>query len=225
METQGSPNFAARLAVLLVVAGVVAALATTFVVGFLLHRPTTTAATSNPNAQGARIHLEVVGAVSAATEFPRPGDPHPDWPAFLPTTTLKVPANSLITVQLDVADSARGLRNPFWSQAQGIVGGTFHMSYFDASGKAESGDFRALDSADDASHTFAIPDLGVFVPLQALSPAAPPGSKNVITFSFRTGKAGVYRWQCFVPCGQGTFAGNGGPMQTLGYMAGQLIVQ
>jgi hypothetical protein len=48
---------------------------------------------------------------------------------------------------------------------------------------------------------------------------------NVITFSFRTGKPGVYRWQCFAPCGLGTLDGNGGPMQTLGYMAGQLVVQ
>lgn len=225
MEAQGTPNFAARLAVLLVVLGIVGALAATFVVGYLLHRPATTAATSNPNAQGAHIHLEVAGAVTAATEFPRPGDPHPEWPSFLPTTTLKVPANSVITVQIDVADSARGLRNPFWSEAQGTVGGTFHMTYYDAQGKPQAGDFKVLDSADNAAHTFSIPDLGVFVPLEGRSPAAPPGSMNVVTFSFHTGKAGVYRWQCFVPCGQGTFAGNGGPMQTLGYMAGQLIVQ
>jgi hypothetical protein len=48
---------------------------------------------------------------------------------------------------------------------------------------------------------------------------------NVITFSFRTGKPGVYRWQCFVPCGAGTLFGNGGPMQTLGYMVGLIVVQ
>src|SRR5450759_1949376 len=77
----------------------------------------------------------------------------------------------------------------------------------------------------NAAHTFAIPDLGVFVPLEGVNAAAPAGSMNVITFSFKTGKAGLYHWQCFVPCGSGTIYGNGGPMQTLGYMAGLLVVQ
>ena len=47
---------------------------------------------------------------------------------------------------------------------------------------------------------------------------------HTITFTFRTGKPGHYRWQCFVPCAAGTIFGNGGPMSTLGYMGGQLIV-
>ena len=68
-------------------------------------------------------------------------------------------------------------------------------------------------------------DKSGFVPLEGLSAAAPAGSMNVITFSFKTGKPGVYHWQCFVPCGSGTIYGNGGPMQTMGYMTGFLIVQ
>jgi len=47
---------------------------------------------------------------------------------------------------------------------------------------------------------------------------------NVITFSFKTKGPGIYHWQCFVPCAAGTVYGNGGPMQTLGYMGGELIV-
>ena len=84
---------------------------------------------------------------------------------------------------------------------------------------------------DDASHTFAIPELGVFVPL----PGVPEEAKHpceeapcetstsdhhTISFSFRTGRKGRFRWQCFVPCGAGYIFGNGGPMQTLGYMDG-----
>ena len=181
-------------------------------------------AVANTNGQGVRIRLEVVGSVGSASNG-RPDDPHPTWPSYLPTTTIDVPANSVVTVQIDEEDSARGLRNPFWSQAQGIIGGTFHMTYYDSNGKLQQGDFSALDSADNAAHTFAIPHLGVFVPLEAVNTAAPAGSMNVITFSFRTGKPGVYNWQCFVPCGAGTLAGNGGPMQTLGYMVGLLVVQ
>lgn len=223
MEAEQPRNVARRLLVLILAVGIVCALAATFAIGFLLHGPTSTRAVANANGPGVSIHLEVVGSVGSAGKG-RPGDPHPAWAGYLPSTTIDVPANSVITVQIDEEDLARGLRNPFWSQAEGIVGGTFHMTYYDNSGKAQQGDFRALDSADNAAHTFAIPHLGVFVPLEALNPAAPAGSMNVITFSFRTGKPGVYNWQCFVPCGNGT-AGNGGPMQTLGYMVGLLVVQ
>ena len=43
-------------------------------------------------------------------------------------------------------------------------------------------------------------------------------------FTFRTGKPGHYRWQCFVPCAAGFLYGFGGPMQTIGYMDGFLNV-
>jgi uncharacterized protein YaiE (UPF0345 family) len=186
--------------------------------------PATVAQGSTP-AQNPFIHLEVVASVDSAITFPRPDDPHPTWVSYLPTTILKVPANSTITMQIDQEDTPSGLRNPYWGTAQGIVGGTFHMTYFDDNGNPQEGDFSALDNPANAAHTFAIPDLGVFVPLEGLNAAAPAGSMNVITFSFKTGKAGLYHWQCFVPCGAGTIYGNGGPMQTLGYMAGFLIVQ
>ena len=79
-----------------------------------------------------------------------------------------------------------------------------------------------------------MPQLGVFVPL----PGVPEEAKNqceyapcplseahrTITFTFRTGKKGRYRWQCFVPCAAGYLTGFGGPMQTLGYMDGFLNV-
>ena len=45
-----------------------------------------------------------------------------------------------------------------------------------------------------------------------------------IAFDFRTGAPGKFRWQCFVPCGLSYLDGNGGPMQTLGYMGGFLNV-
>jgi len=48
---------------------------------------------------------------------------------------------------------------------------------------------------------------------------------RTITFSFRTGSPGRYRWQCFVPCAAGFIYGFGGPMQTIGYMDGFLNVK
>jgi uncharacterized protein YaiE (UPF0345 family) len=222
---------ATRLVVLVLSVGVLAGLLALFIGDFVVRGPESLTASPATVAQGSTpaqnpfIHLEVVASVDSAITFPRPDDPHPTWVSYLPTTVLKVPANSTITMQIDQEDTPSGLRNPYWGTAQGIVGGTFHMTYFDDKGNPQEGDFSAIDDPANAAHTFAIPDLGVFVPLEGLSAAAPAGSMNVITFSFKTGKAGVYHWQCFVPCGAGTIYGNGGPMQTLGYMAGFLVVQ
>jgi|SRR5579864_2620873 len=169
------------------------------------------------------LHLETVGAVGSALEWPRPNDPHPDWVGYLPTTTWYVPANSTINVTIDQEDSATGLRNPFWGKAYGIDGGSFHVKYFDDKGNPQEGDMTSINP-DDAAHTFAIPDLGVFVPLLGVNANAPPNSANVITFSFHTQGPGRYRWQCFVPCGAHYVFGNGGPMNTYGYMGGTLVV-
>jgi len=225
---KGTP---ARLVGLVLSVGVLAGLLALFIGDFVVRGPESLTASPATVAQGSTpaqnpfVHLEVVGSVAAAITFPRPDDPHPTWVSYLPTTVLKVPANSTITMQIDQEDTPSGLRNPFWSQAFGIEGGTFHMTYFDDQGNPQAGDFSSIQDASTAAHTFAIPDLGVFVPLQGLNAAAPAGSMNVITFSFKTGKAGIYHWQCFVPCGSGSIYGNGGPMQTMGYMAGFLVVQ
>jgi hypothetical protein len=227
-----APNYATRLLVLVVAVAILAALVTAFVTGFVAKFPytMTSEVASAPrvatgNERETVIHIEVVGAVGTALENPRPDDPHPTWVGYLPTTTYKVPANSVVTMVVDQEDTPSGLRNPFWATAQGIVGGTFHMKYYDDQGNPQEGDFSKLDDPANAAHTFAIPDLGVFVPLEGLNAAAPATGFNQITFSFRVGKAGVYHWQCFVPCGSGTIYGNGGPMQTLGYMGGFLVVQ
>ncbi len=220
-----TPRVGARLLVVLLGTAALIALVAGFVVSFVLRSPVAMSATPATAYDGVNIQLEVVGAVGAAIENPRPNDPHPTWVGYLPTTTLKVPANSVVTMTIHQEDTPSGLRNPYWATAQGIIGGQFHMDHFDAQGNPQSGDFTKLDDASTLAHTFAIPDLGVFVPLEGVSAAAPPNSINVITFSFRTGAAGIFHWQCFVPCGSGTIYGNGGPMQTLGYMGGFLVVQ
>ena len=44
-----------------------------------------------------------------------------------------------------------------------------------------------------------------------------------VTFSFRTGRAGTYTFECFAPCGTGN--GFNGPMASMAYMKGTLTVQ
>jgi hypothetical protein len=87
---------------------------------------------------------------------------------------------------------------------------------------------------DLASHTFTVPELGVSVPLKGVAdnaknqcgvaPCTLAQAHQTITFSFQTGSKGTFRWQCFVPCAAGFILGNGGPMQSVGYMDGYLVV-
>ena len=61
----------------------------------------------------------------------------------------------------------------------------------------------------------------------AVQPGATPKSDyRVMTFSFNVAarSTGVYFWQCRVPCGGGFVTGFGGPMQTIGFMTGNMEV-
>lgn len=140
------------------------------------------------------------------------------------STILRVPAHSLVHVTVYQYDTASGLRNPLWGQPRGLVGNVMFVN-----GKA----VKVLNPAL-TSHSFAIPELGVSVPLPGVSEEAPnqcsyapcslAKAHNTITFTFRTGEPGKYRWQCFVPCAAGFIFGFGGPMQSIGYMDGELEV-
>lgn len=172
---------------------------------------------------GAQLYLATVPSAAA-------NDPHPTWVSYYVTnshdtnwqhkTTFVVPAHTLVHVTVFQYDSDTGLRNPFIAQASGTVGGTFTLN-----GKVT----RAIDP-NTASHIFAIPQLGVSVPLQGVAddaknscgaaPCTMAQAHQTITFTFRTGAKGLFRWQCFVPCAAGYVDGFGGPMQTVGYMDG-----
>lgn len=174
----------------------------------------------------AEITLQTVGALGSRYK-------HPDWVSYLVqddagewvhSTEIELPANTLVRVTILQYDSATGLRNPFFARPQGTIGGTVEL------------DGKAVDVVDPNSpgHTFAVPELGVFVPLPGIAGNAPSPcsaapctleqAHRTVTFSFRTGRPGRYRFQCFVPCAAGYNAGNGGPMQTYGYMTGYLNV-
>jgi hypothetical protein len=136
------------------------------------------------------------------------------------TTVFNVPAHSLVHVTIYNFDGASGLRNAFLSQVQGTVGGVMRIN-----GKATD-----VIDPDDSSHTFTVPELGISVPVLGVAddakkqcpemPCSLKQAHETMTFTFRTGKPGRYRWQCFVPCAAGFIDGFGGPMQTIGYMDG-----
>ncbi|MEA2148135.1 MAG: hypothetical protein QOG59_3722 [Solirubrobacteraceae bacterium] len=211
----------------LVAAGAGAVLAVVLITVYLtqwltVSPPSVASATRNGEAQ---LTIQTVASLGTA--------PHPDWVSYLVkdargrwvhTTLMRLPAHSTVHVTIYQYDTATGLRNPFWAQPQGVVGRTMTLD-----GKT----IAALDP-DLASHTFAVPDLGVSVPLAgvaddaknqcSVAPCTLAEAHRTITFSFHTGAPGRYRWQCFVPCGAGFLFGFGGPMQTVGYMDGFLLV-
>jgi hypothetical protein len=136
-----------------------------------------------------------------------------DWPAYTPNT-LVVPANSIVTVTLrdyDMGDTTLPKGSPF-TTVQGVLGGVAY---------ADEHAYTAL-APEKVAHTFTIPQLNINVPLPGDTTTGKP--YGVVTFTFRTGAAGSYYFQCFDPCGTGS---NGweGPMLTKGYMHGTLIVQ
>jgi hypothetical protein len=176
----------------------------------------------------------------------------PDWVSYyvqdpgskqwVHTTLFSVPANTTVNVTIYGYDGCTPLRNNFYSQVQGTVGGTVSLTQFDQHGKqlGATVNTQVINSWSDCNvgHTFAIPSLGLYVPvaspnaqlsannLCSSSPCTPSGNPYALEkFSFKTpAHGGVFRWQCLVPCGGGYLDGNGGPMQTMGYMTGEMDV-
>ena len=205
------------------VSAVVLGLTLLYLFDFLFTAPPTLAATTSGNT--ARLTLQAVAAYGHGAT--------PDWVSYLGqdangrwqhTTMYQVPAHHLVTVTIYQYDTATGLRNNFLGQVRGTQGGV----------AAFNGKTTSMINPDEAAHTFTIPDLGISVPLPgidsnaknqcAAAPCTLSEAHNTITFSFMAPGPGKYRWQCFVPCGLKSYFGNGGPMQTIGWMSGYITV-
>jgi hypothetical protein len=171
---------------------------------------------------------------------------NPNTGNFDHTTYFAVPANTRVNVTILGYDGCTPLRNPLWGKVAGTIGGVEHVAFNNGKTTAPAQALTTFDSWANCSvqHTFAIPGLGINVPVASpttlaennalcgTSPCAANDASDalaphtVVTFSFVTPKTGgTYRWQCFVPCGLGYVDGNGGPMATPGYMMGQMEVQ
>ena len=217
-------SLAARLVVVVVAVLIVAGLIT-FYVGRYLRAPTPVDA-SQTGPRQVQLTLKTEAAVG-------PQGGNKSWVSYLVrnpqgqwvhSTTFNLPAHALVHVSVYQFDGDSGLRNPFLAQVQGTVGSVMQVN-----GKTQ----RTINP-DNASHTFAVPQLGILVPLLGVpdsaknpcdeGPCSLSQDHQTITFAFRTGKPGRYRWQCFVPCAAGFVTGFGGPMSTIGYMSGFLHV-
>jgi hypothetical protein len=177
----------------------------------------------------------------------------PDWVTYytqdpttkqwVHTTLFSVPADTKVNVTIFGYDGCTPLRNNYWGQIQGVIGNTVTVQQFSknntALGPAQTTSLINSWSDCTVGHTFAIPGLNLYVPVASpnannsannlcgSSPCTPTsgGAYSLETFSFMSpSHTGTFRWQCLVPCGGGFINGNGGPMTTLGWMAGFMYV-
>ncbi len=219
MSSYGRRLVGVVLAALIVCAGIAL-----YIVLYLTNVPGS--ASAEQTAVGKRLNLATVATAEQS-------DPHNTWVSYYVVdansgnwrhdTTFVLPANTLVRVTIYEYDTSTGLRNPFLSQPSGMVGPML------IDGKP----IQVVDPTTPA-HTFAIPQIGLSIPLEGVSskaknlcaqaPCSLSQAHHTISFAFRTPAKGLYRWQCFVPCGAGFIQGNGGPMQTVGYMGGFIKV-
>ena len=161
----------------------------------------------------------------------------PDWVSYfikspttgkwVHTTLFQVPRGSTVHMTILGYDGCTPLRNNFWSKITGTVGNRALVN-----GKPTS----VINSwgGCNVGHTFSIPGINLNVPMAtpginaSLCGTSPctSGPHEVMQFSFKVPDTPgqTYFWQCRVPCGGGFVTGFGGPMQTLGFMTGNMEV-
>lgn len=160
------------------------------------------------------------------------GEPQIDWVTYCPTTSLEVPANSIVTVVINNYDSSTPLINGYFRQVQGTIGGielvnNKPVSQVDASGVSHT---FTIQSTPDAPYPLFVSAPLVGVPDDAPNAVTINGNSypkpNVMTFQFRTGPPGTYIWHCYDPCGSDRKPpyGFSGPMWTTGFMSGTMAV-
>jgi hypothetical protein len=181
------------------------------------------------SSSGPVVNLEFQTVAAVGPKLSR----NPDWVSYVIKTTSgwkretvwDLPANATVHVTWLNFDGASGLRNPYYGRPQGMDGNRVLID----------GKPATFVDPNDASHTFAVPALGIILAAPGVAdnaknqcgfaPCPMSNAHRTIQFTFHTTKPGHYRWQCFVPCAAGWVDGFGGPMQTIGYMDGFLNVR
>jgi plastocyanin len=157
-----------------------------------------------------------------------------DYVQYGPSSHLILPAHTYVTMTIKAYDSGEQLNNPYFGKVVGTVGGTMNV---------DGTDVTSIPS-DNVQHTFTlhgIPSssqdpLFVNIPLPQVKtnekgdpiPTDDPATKgegHTVTFSFITGGAGEYVWNCEYPCGDGSYAKFGAAMSAYGYMSGKVTVK
>ena len=204
--------------------GGLVALVVVYVVFFLTSAPAAiSAVVTNGSAQ---LTLQTVAS------YGHP--PFPDWVSYLAkdssghwkhTTIFKVPAHTLIKVTIYQYDGASGLRNNFLAKVSGTRGG---VEVHQRQGRARRSTRMTRRTPSPCRTSTSTCRCRASMPTRRTSaPSRRARSPRPTTRSPSASVSpgpGTYRWQCFVPCALGFLYGNGGPMQTIGYMDGLIEV-
>jgi hypothetical protein len=198
--------------------------------------PAGTASTPKGELPHATVDLSIIPATSAQYPGPSGGinglienngvTQEEGWPFYWPSTSLKLPAHSLVTIRVKQYDTSGTPWNPFWAKVHGTVDGT--ATY--------NGKPLSEIKPEDVAHTFTIHQyteggqdtLFVSVPMlgvasNAKNEADGLPAPQMIEFSFITGDPGEYVWNCEDPCGD-SYQQFGGVMQARGWMSGKIQV-
>jgi hypothetical protein len=157
------------------------------------------------------------------------GGPHPDWVTYS-NDNVVVPPDTTVDMTIDQYDTGGNVNNQFFDNVIGTIGGTATVN----------GKTVTHVALGDTGHTFTmrgIPGNGktlfVSIPLPYNFGTKTPVHLGigeypkpiVVKFSFKTGGAATYEFNCEFPCG-GSREGNGfgEAMQTFGYMSGTITV-
>jgi hypothetical protein len=221
----GWVNKPKRIAIVSAIFSVAAGLIVFASMAFIRSSPPTVDFSAQPG-KPINLTIQTVGTIGFGV--------HPSWVSYLvqspsgewtDTTLWQLPAHRQIDVTVLQYDSGSPLRNQEAGSVTGVTDATFNGAPFSLTNS---------NAGNGVAHTFSVPQLNINVPLPGIDPNAKNAcgsapcnldeAHNTVKFSFDSGSPGSYRWQCFIPCGLGFLYGNGGPMQTIGYMDGFLEV-
>jgi hypothetical protein len=196
------------------------------VIHYLLGGPPVEAFTAHGGAVTVMLQEDPQNTVTSKPDWVSYFIKSPDTGQWVHTTLFQVPAGTTVHMTILGYDGCTPLRNPYWGKVTGTAG-----NVADVNGKPVS-QINSW-SGCNVGHTFSIPGIGLNVPMAspaltaslcATSPCT-KGPHTVVQFTFTTPRVpGDYFWQCRVPCGGGFLDGFGGPMQTIGFMTGNMEV-
>jgi hypothetical protein len=196
------------------------------VIHYLLGGPPVEAFTAHGGAVSVTLQEDPQNSVTSKPDWVSYFIKSPDTGQWVHTTLFQVPAGTTVHVTILGYDGCTPLRNPYWGKVTGTKG-----NVEDVNGKPVS-QINSW-SGCNVGHTFSIPGIGLNVPMASPSLTASlcanspctKGPHTVVQFTFTTPRVpGDYFWQCRVPCGGGFLDGFGGPMQTIGFMTGNMEV-
>lgn len=169
------------------------------------------------------------------------GGAHPDWVSYS-NDNLVVPANTTVHMVIKQYDSGGALNNPFFGHVWGTSTGTATYTYPTTTGSTTTyGKPQTVSSVDpnNVGHTFTLRGIpgnasplfvSVPLPADAATNSISIGSGTysspiLVSFTFKTGSAGVYEWNCEFPCGGSREGQFGAAMSSYGYMSGTITVK